>query len=158
MRTLTLVVPDPPPFREHPGRSADRNSPYAGPLAREGEEAVASSRDEFPFVFTGMTVRYGRTIWNVDQFGYQPDGPIYEVLCDVGAACDPDGWWSYDTQDPEADFYVVTFTSEEPHEDREPRPELSWSEIPEDYVQAWERRNEEMKQKLRREGLMRPQS
>jgi hypothetical protein len=80
-----------------------------------------------------MTVRFGRTMWNVDPLGYQPDHPLYEVLCDVGAICDPDGWWSYTDQDPDGDFYVVTFVSEEPSGDRPPRPSFVWTEVPAEF-------------------------
>jgi hypothetical protein len=75
MRTLTFVVPDPAPLREHPGRSAGRGSPYAAALMRAGEAARGAHPDAFPFEFTGMTVRYGRTVWNVDVLGYQPIKP-----------------------------------------------------------------------------------
>jgi hypothetical protein len=113
VRTITFVVPDPPPMRTHPGRSADRNSPHAGPLARAGEAAVSAHPDAFPFTFAGMTVRYGRTKWDVDPPGYQPDHPIFEVLGDVGAVIDPSHWWGGESQDPDSDFYIVTFTSED---------------------------------------------
>jgi hypothetical protein len=137
VRTLTFVVPDPPPFRDHRGRSADRNSPHAGPLARAGQQAVDSSSEEFPFSFAGMTVTFGRTVWDVREFGFSPDAPLYEVLCDVGAACEPGSWWSYITQDPVADFYVVTFTTEQPTHDREPPAEFIWSELPEEFSRRW---------------------
>jgi hypothetical protein len=137
VRTLTFVVPDPPPFRDHPGRSADRNSPHAGPLARAGQQAVDSSPEEFPFIFAGMTVTFGRTMWNVREFGFSTEDPLYEVLCDVGAACEPGSWSSYTTQDPVADFYVVTFTTERPTHDREPHPEFIRSELPEEFSRRW---------------------
>jgi len=70
-----------------------------------------------------MTVRFGRTMWNVGPLGYSPEDPLYEVLCDVGAVCEPGGWWSYTSQDPDADFYVVTFLSQEqPSGDHLPTP------------------------------------
>ena len=117
VRTMTFVVPDPPPLREHPGRAAGRGSPFATPLARAGEAARAAHLDSFPFEFKGITVRYGRTVWNVDVLGYQPDHAILEVLAEVGAVWDPEGWWSRSSQNRDADHYVVTFTSEEPSSD-----------------------------------------
>jgi hypothetical protein len=113
VRTLTFVVPDPPPMRTHPGRSADRRSPHAAALAAAGKAAVSAHPDKFPFRFAGMTVRFGKTMWDVDPLGYQPDHPIIEVLADVGAVTDPESWWSKTSRDPESAFYLVTFTSEE---------------------------------------------
>jgi hypothetical protein len=84
---------------------------------------MAEDPEGFPWQFSGMTTRFGQRMWNTDPLGYQPDSPIYEVLCDAGAICDPGGWWSYTSQDPEAFFYVVTFVSEErpsPAVDRAP--------------------------------------
>src|SRR5204862_5580849 len=89
MRSITFVVPDPPPIREHRGRGAGRDSPHAGPLVEAAKALVAEDPDAFPWQFSGMTVRFGRTMWNVDPLGYQPDHPLCEVLCDVGAICDP---------------------------------------------------------------------
>jgi hypothetical protein len=123
MRSITLVIPDPPPFREHPGRSAGRDSPNADLLVDAAEALMAEDPEGFPWQFSGMTTRFGQRMWNTDPLGYQPDSPIYEVLCDAGAICDPGGWWSYTSQDPEAFFYVVTFVSEErpsPAVDRAP--------------------------------------
>lgn len=134
MRTLTFVVPDPPPLREHPGRSAGRGSPYAAALTRAGEAARGAHPDAFPFEFTGMTVRYGRTVWNVDVLGYQPDHAILEVLAHVGAVWDPEAWWSYASQDRDADYYVVTFTSEDASSDSPgPSPITAWTEVPAEF-------------------------
>jgi len=58
---------------------------------------MASDPDGFPWQFAGMTVRFGKTMWNVDPLGYQPDHPLFEVLCEIGAICDPSGWWSHTT-------------------------------------------------------------
>jgi hypothetical protein len=113
MRTLTFVVPDPPPLREHPGRAAGIESPHATPLTLAGMAAVAANPDAFPFQFDGVIVRYGRTVWNVDPLGYQPDHSIHEVLAAAGAVWDPEGWWSRESQDPDADYYIVTFMSED---------------------------------------------
>ena len=79
-----------------------------------------------------MTIRFGRTMWNVRRLGYSPEDPLYEVLCDVGAICDPGGWWSYTSQDPDADFYVVTFVSEDlgSSTGRPPMPSFVWTEVP----------------------------
>jgi len=74
---------------------------------------MASDPEGFPWQFAGMTVRFGKTMWNVDPLGYQPDHPLFEVLCEIGAICDPSGWWSHTTQDAQADFYVVTFLRSE---------------------------------------------
>jgi hypothetical protein len=81
---LTLVVPDPRPVRAHPGRSADRNSPDAGPLVSAAEALLNSALASFPRVFSDMRAVLGGTLPNVDPLGYQPDHPIYEVLQDVG--------------------------------------------------------------------------
>jgi len=95
---------------------------------------VAEDPDAFPWQFSGMTVRFGRTMWNVDPLGYQPDHPLIEVLCHVGAICDSGGWWSYTSQDPDADFYVVTFLSQErPSGDRQPIPLFVWTEVPSEF-------------------------
>jgi hypothetical protein len=74
---------------------------------------VSAHPDAFPFTFAGMTVRYGRTKWDVDPLGYQPAHPIFEVLGDVRAVHDASRWWARESQDPNSDFYVVTFTSED---------------------------------------------
>jgi hypothetical protein len=89
MSKVTLVVPDPPPTRTHPGRSADRNSPHARELARAGSTLVASDPTAFPLTFAGLTVLFGRTIPDVDSLGYQPEHPIVEVLAEDGAVLDP---------------------------------------------------------------------
>jgi len=93
---------------------------------------VAEDPDEYPWQFSGLTVRFGRTMWNVRPLGYSPEGPLYEVLCSVGAVCDPGGFWSYTTQDPDADFYVVTFLSQEltSSGDHSPRPSFVCTEVP----------------------------
>ena len=112
---LTLVVPDPPPTRAHPGRAADRYSPHAGPLARAGEALRRANPDAFPLVFRETHVVFGTTIPDVDPLGYQPDHAIYEVLQDVGIVSEDDrGYSTRDDRDPSADFYVVTFTLEDP--------------------------------------------
>jgi hypothetical protein len=134
MRTLTFVVPDPPPLRGHPGRGAGIESPHATPLTRAGRAAVAANPDAFPFQFDGMIVKYGRTVWNVDPLGYQPDHSILEVLAVAGAVWDPDAYWSYDSQDRDADYYVVTFTSEDPSSDSlGPSPITAWTEVPAEF-------------------------
>ena len=114
---LTIVVPDPPPMRAHPGRSANRNSPNAEPLARAGEALVASDPRVFPFDFAGVIVVFGRTMPDVDPLGYQPEHPIMEVLATVGAVEDHGRWWSRTSQDTSADFYVVTFVTSEAEDD-----------------------------------------
>ena len=132
---MTFVVPDPPPLREHPGRAAGRGSPHATALTRAGEAARRAQPDVFPFEFTGMTVWYGRTVWNVDILGYQPDHAILEVLAHVGAVSDPDAYWSYDAQDTDADYYVVTFTSEDPSSDNPGSgPITAWTEVPAEFL------------------------
>lgn len=85
MRTVTFVVPDPPPLREHPGRAADRDSPHAKLLASAGLAAVDAEPRDAPFVIAGMTVTFGRTMWDVRPLGYSADGVLLEVLQDVGA-------------------------------------------------------------------------
>jgi hypothetical protein len=80
---LTLVVPDPPPTRAHPGRAAERNSP-AAPLVRAGEAVIRANPGVFPRVFSTIEVVFGKTMPDVDPLGYQPDHPIYEVQQDIG--------------------------------------------------------------------------
>ncbi len=109
MSKVTFVVPDPPPTRTHPGRSADRNSPNAQALARAGAALVASDPPAFPLTFAGLTVVFGKTIPDVDPLGYQPEHSIIEVLTEVGAVLDPGAYWTRSSQDASADFYVVTF-------------------------------------------------
>jgi hypothetical protein len=134
MRTLTLVVPDPPPLREHPSRGAGIESPHAAPLSRAARAAVAANPDAFPFQFDGMIVRYGRTVWKVDPLGYQPDHSILEVLAAAGAVWDPDAYWSHDSQDRDEDYYVVTLTSEDPSSDSpRPSPITAWTEVPAEF-------------------------
>jgi hypothetical protein len=103
-------------------------------LTRAGEAARGAHPDAFPFEFAGMTVTYGRTVWNVDVIGYQPDHAILEVLSHVGAVWDPDSYWSYEAQDRNADYYVVTFTSEDPLEDSAGSgPITAWTEVPTEF-------------------------
>jgi hypothetical protein len=109
MTSLTLVVPDPPPIREHPGRSADRRSPHAASLAAAGQSAL-EAEGHGAFAIEGMVVLFGQTMWDTRAFGYDPAMVLVEVLTDVGAIWETGGWWSYMAQDPGADFYVVTFT------------------------------------------------
>ena len=112
---LTLVIPDPPPTRTHPGRAADRYSPDAGPLARAGEALRRTNPGAFPLVFRETHVVFGKTIPDVDPLGYRPDHAIYEVLEDVGIVTEGDrGYSTRDDQNPSADFYVVTFTLQDP--------------------------------------------
>jgi hypothetical protein len=96
---------------------------------------VAEDPNEYPWVFSGMTVRFGRTMWNVDPIGYQPDHPLFEVMCNVGAVCEPNGWWSYFTQDPDADYYVVTFLSQKRTSsgDGAPMDLFVWTEVPPEF-------------------------
>lgn len=110
---VTFVVPDPPPTRTNPGRSADQRSPNAQPLARAGNALVASEPAVFPLRIAGTTVVFGKTRPDVDPLGYQPWQPILEVLTDVGAVVDGETKWAIDdSQDPSADFYVVTLETE----------------------------------------------
>jgi hypothetical protein len=112
---LTLVLPDPPPTRTHPGRAADRDSPDAGPLARAGEALRKAEPGAFPLMFRETHVVFGKTIPDVQPLGYGPDNAIYEVLNDVGIVIEDDRGYSFlDDQDPSADFYVVTFTLQDP--------------------------------------------
>jgi hypothetical protein len=108
---VTLVVPDPPPTRTHPGRSADERSPNAQPLVRAGEALVASEPAAFPLRVAGLIVVFGRTMPDVDPLGYQSWHPILEVLTEVGAVVDGEAEWVADSQDPSADFYVVTLST-----------------------------------------------
>ena len=135
MRSITFVVPDPPPILEHSGRGAGRDSPHSGLLLEAGEALLAVEPDAFPWTFSGITVRFGRTMWNVRPLGYSPEDPLYEVLCDVGARCEPGGWWSYTSQDPGADFYAVTFVSQDLGSSTEHplRPSFFWTEVPPEF-------------------------
>src|SRR5262245_51876784 len=89
LRTLTFVIPDPPPLRDDPGRVAGIDSPHAAPLVGAGRAAVSADPGAFPFRFDGVFVRYGRTVWDVDPLGYQPNHSILEVLAATGAVWDP---------------------------------------------------------------------
>jgi hypothetical protein len=109
-------------------------SPHATLLTRAATAAVAADPDAFPFQFTGMSVRYGRTVWNVDPLGYQPGHSILEVVAAAGAVWDPEAWWSSESQDHDADYYVVTFTSEDPSSGwRGFRPITAWTEVPPEF-------------------------
>jgi hypothetical protein len=110
---LTFVVPDPPPIRATPGRSADRDSPNAEPLLSAAEALLKAEPDRFPLVFSEISVVFGKTMPDVDPLGYQPDHPIYEVLQDVGVVIEPESWSTRSDQNPLADFYVVTFVLED---------------------------------------------
>jgi hypothetical protein len=131
-RTLTFVVPDPPPFRARPGLAADRHSPHAAALATAGEAAVSENPASYPVRFTGSVIRFGTTMWNVDPLGYQPGHPLHEVLENVGAIVDPGSYWSYTSQDPDADFYVVTFTDGD-GTSHGPAAPFAWSEVPSEF-------------------------
>jgi hypothetical protein len=135
MKAVTFVVPDPPPIREHPGQSAGRDSPHAQVLVEAGEALVAAEPEAFPWTFSGVIVRFGRTMWNARRLGYSPEDPVYEVLCNVGAICEPGGYWSYTTQDPYADFYVVSFVSEDLGSSTEhpPAPSFVLTEVPPEF-------------------------
>ncbi len=92
---------------------------------------MAADPDGFPWQFSGMTVRFGRTMWDTDPLGYSADSPLYEALCHAGAICDPGGWWSYTSQDPDSPFYVVTFMSDEdPSVSRDPQGPFVLTEVP----------------------------
>jgi hypothetical protein len=133
MRSVTIVAPDPPPLREHPGRSAGRDSPYAEPLVQAAQALIAEDPDGSPWLFSGMTIRFGRTMWDTDVLGYSPESPLYEVLCDSGAICDPDGWWSHTSQDPGSAVYVVTFLSDSGGSGRPPMPQFVLTDVPPEY-------------------------
>lgn len=111
MMKVTLVVPDPPPMRTHPGRSADRVSPNAEPLALAGEALVASDPASFPIRWDRMTVVYGWTAPD-EELGYSPYHPIIEVLADVGAVVDPEGYAVVESRDAACGYYVVSFELE----------------------------------------------
>ena len=111
---VTLVVPDPPPTRTTPGHAADQRSPNAEPLARAGEALVASEPAAFPLRVAGLTVVFGKTIPDVDPLGYQAGHAILEVLTDVGVVVDGETGWIADSQDPLADFFVVTLDTGSP--------------------------------------------
>jgi len=133
-RAITFVIPDPPPIREHPGRGAGRDSPHADLLVQAAEALIAENPDGFPWQFSGMTTRFGRTMWDTDPLGYSPDSPLYEVLCDAGAICDPGGWWSYTSQDPDSSIYIVTFVSEEdPSVSNDPMGPFVYTDVPTEF-------------------------
>ena len=134
MRTVSFVVPDPPPLREDPGRGAGIESPYAKPLVAAARATVGADPDAFPFQFQGMVVRYGRTVWNVNPLGYQPDHSILEVLVGAGAVWDPSAWWTRSSQDPTSDYYVVTFTTGDGSEVSSGiGPIQAWTEVPQQF-------------------------
>ena len=71
---------------------------------------------------------------STDPLGYQPDHSILEVLAAAGTVWDPDSYWSYDSQDPAADYYVVTFTSEDPTSGNLVQsPIAAWTEVPAEF-------------------------
>jgi hypothetical protein len=70
-------------------------------------------------------------VWNVDPLGYQPDHPILEVLVAAGAVWEPGGWWTVASQDPNSDYYVVTFTSEDASEGGAVNETIAaWTDVP----------------------------
>lgn len=75
---------------------------------------VASDPGAFPLEWAEIVVVFGKTLPDVDPLGYQPEHAIIEVLADVGAVVEPEGWSTRSSQDPAADFYVVTFETESP--------------------------------------------
>ena len=106
---VTLFVDGPPPDRTHPGRSADRDSPNAEPLARAAEEFMAQAPEAFPLRNPfGITVVFGKTKPDFD--GYGSIDPIIEVLADAGMIEDERlEDWERERQDPDAgERYTVT--------------------------------------------------
>ena len=106
---VTLFIDGLPPDRTQPGRSADRDSPNAGPLARAAEEFIAQAPEAFPLRDPfGITVVFGRTKPDFD--GYGSISPIVEVLANVGMIDDERlEDWERDLQDPDAgERYSVT--------------------------------------------------
>lgn len=106
---VRLSINGPPPDRTHPGRSADRDSPNAGPLARAAEEFIAQAPEAFPVRDPfGITVVFGKTKPGFE--GYGSIDPITEVLADVGMIEDERlGDWERELQDPDAgEKYTVT--------------------------------------------------
>jgi hypothetical protein len=116
VRTVTFVVPDSPPMRTHPGRSADRHSPHAAALAAAGEAAMSEHPDRFPLRFVGMTVKFGKTVWRVPPRVPPGRSDRRSPWRRRGRRLPSDYWSSPTTRDPDSDFYVVTFTSEQPSE------------------------------------------
>jgi hypothetical protein len=106
---IVLVVPDPPPVRTIPGRSADRRSPNASPLAHAGKALRATDPHGFPIQWQGIMITFGRSVPQVE--GYDATDAIIEVLTDVGVLEDPGFWWTktFRTRNP---FYVVTLDTE----------------------------------------------
>jgi hypothetical protein len=73
-------------------------------------------------------------VWNVDALGYQPDHSILEILAATGAVWDPDAWWTAESQDSDADYYVVTFTSEEASSYSQAIGSIAaWTEVPAEF-------------------------
>jgi hypothetical protein len=80
-----------------------------------------------------MIVRYGQTVWNVDHLGYQPSHSILEVLTASGAVWNPDAWWTGESQDPDAEYYAVTFTTEVSSDSQAIGPITAWTEVPAEF-------------------------
>ena len=81
-----------------------------------------------------MIVRYGRTVWDVDPLGYQPSHSILEVVVATGAVWDPGAWWTAESQDSDADVYVVTFTSEDASSDSQAVGAITaWTDVPAEF-------------------------
>jgi hypothetical protein len=106
---LFLSVEGPPPVRADPGRSADRSSPNAEPLALAAEALMVKAPMSFalrePFGITGV---FGST--KPPRGGHGAIDPIIEVLVDVGVLEDERlEDWERELQDPDVgELYTVT--------------------------------------------------
>jgi hypothetical protein len=89
VKSVTIVAPDPPPLREHPGRSAGRDSPHAEPLVHAARALISEDPESSPWLFSGMTIRFGQTMWDTDVLGYSPDSPIYDPRRHLGLRAVP---------------------------------------------------------------------
>jgi hypothetical protein len=105
---VTLSVDGPPPDRTQSGRSADRDSPHAEPLARAAEELMRRSPEAFPLREPlGITVVFGET--KPTFATYDAIDPIIEVLVDVGLLADERLTdWHRGRWDPHGEGYTVT--------------------------------------------------
>ncbi len=84
---VELEVDAAPPIRSDPGRSADRHSPGARPLAEVAKRLKDREPSRFPIAGPiVLTLRLGSAA--PETSGYEIEDPILEVLADVGLIVD----------------------------------------------------------------------
>jgi hypothetical protein len=84
---LVLSVDGELPDRHDPGRCADRTSPHAGELFREGDRARRRRPDDYPITtYVALTIVAGGP--KPERDGYDAFDPVTEVLVDAGILAD----------------------------------------------------------------------